>query len=502
MNGESHSPEADRRRGSLTERVLWGGFWIFSLRILNNVLAFVRKIILARLLTPDDFGLMGIAVLAMATLETFSETGIHAALIRKKENVADDLDTAWSIAALRGALIFLILVVAAPLIADFFRSRDAVAVIRVIGLSALLAGFRNIGIIYFQKDLQFRKQFLYEFTATLAAMLVSVSLAFMLRSVWALVWGSLAAAAVRLASSFVLQPYRPRFRIKRQAASEMLGFGKWLLFSGILVFLINQGDDIFVGKMLGVASLGFYQMAFFISNMPSTEITNMVAHVTYPAYSRMNAEIDRIASSYRKVLLFTMTLSMPLAGAIYILSEDFIRLFMGEKWLPAVEPIHILVFAGLIRSAAATTGPIFKSMGQPRKDAFWQTIRLATLAALIYPFTLTWGIEGVCAAVLVSIGISTFGFLNSAARAMAIDPFKLLPPLAVPAAGSTLMVLALWAVKNLVASIDHVLFGLLVVVGMLSYATAMALFDKALKLGIIAFVKEFYHSRRMRREIS
>lgn len=282
----------------------------------------------------------------------------------------------------------------------------------------------------------------------------------------------------------------------------MLGFGKWLLLSGILVFLVNQGDDIFVGKMLGVASLGFYQMAFFISNMPSTEITNMVAHVTYPAYSRINADIDRIASSYQKVLLLTMTLSMPLAGAIYILSEDFIRLYMGQKWLPAVEPIHILVFAGLIRSAAATTGPIFKSMGKPHKDAFWQTIRLAVLAVLIYPFALTWGIEGVCAAVLVSIGISTFGFLNSAARTMAIDPFKLLPPLAVPAAGSALMVMALWAVKNRVASIDHVLFALLIVVGMLSYATAMAVFDKTLKLGITAFVKEFYHSRRMRREIS
>lgn len=502
MIPKSCNVETDRCGGSLTESVLRGGVWIFSLRILNNALAFVRKIVLARLLTPNDFGLMGVAVLAMATLETFSETGIHAALIRKKENITDDLDTAWSITALRGAVIFLILVAAAPWVADFFHSRDAVAVIRVIGLSALVAGLRNIGLIHFQKELQFRKQFLYEFTATLTTIIVSVSLAFLLRSVWALVWGSLAAAAVRLVSSFVLHPYRPRLRINRQKAGELLGFGKWLFFSGVLVFLINQGDDMFVGKMLGVASLGFYQLAFFISNTPSTEVTNIVAHITYPAYSRINAEIDRMRSSYRKVLLFTMTLSMPLAGAILVLSEDFVRLFLGDKWLPVVSPIHILVFAGLIRSVAATTGPIFKAIGHPHKDAFWQSIRFAVLAVLIYPFTQQWGIEGVCAAVLISIGVSTFGFMKSATRSLEIDPAMLLSPFVAPAAATATMIAMLWFLRKSVVPIDFIRFALLVAAGLLIYLSAMGLLDKVLKLGIAAFIQEALPGRRSHRGIS
>lgn len=439
---------------------------------------------------------MGLAVLAMATLETFSETGLHAALIQKKENIADDLDTAWTIAALRGTVIFLVLIAAAPLIADFFGSRDAIAVIRVIGLSAIMAGFRNIGIVYFQKELEFRKQFLYEFTATLATMIVSVFLAFVLRSVWALVWGSIAAAAVRLVSSFCLHPYRPKFRIKAQRAGELLRFGKWLLLSGTLVFLINQGDDIFLGKMLGITALGFYQMAFFISNMPSTEITNLVAHVTFPAYSQMNAEIDRIKASYRKVLLFTMSLSIPMTGAIYILSEDFVRLFLGDKWLPVVSPIHILVFAGFVRSIAATTGPIFKSMGQPHKDTFWQSIRLAVLAALIYPFALKWGIEGVCAAVLISISISTFGFMSSLTRSLEIDYSILFWPFIAPSLGSILMVLTLWTVRTSFSPIDGIRFALLVAAGLLTYLSAMAFVDKLLSLGIVAVIRESYQSGR------
>ena len=501
MNPESYQADAEQREGSLTQRVLRGGIWIFSLRLLNNALAFVRKIVLARLLTPNDFGLMGVAVLAMATLETFSETGIHAALIRKKENITGDLDTAWTITALRGAAIFLILVAAAPLIAGFFGSPDATAVVRVIGLSALLTGLRNSGVIYFQKELNFRKQFLYEFTATLATMIVSIVLAVVLRSVWALVWGSLAAAGVRLVSSYLLHPYRPRLRLNMDKAGEMLGFGKWLLVSGILVFLINQGDDIFVGKMLGVVSLGYYQMAFFISNMPSTEITNIVAHITYPAYSRMNAEIERIRSSYRKVLLFTMSLSMPLAGAIYILSEDFIRLFLGDKWQPVVSPIHILVFAGLIRSVAATTGPIFKTMGHPQKDTLWQSVRLVVLAALIFPFTARWGIEGVCAAVLISISVSTFGFLRSAARSLGIDPRGLWSPFFVPAAGTILMVITLWAGKITMARVDLSRFGLLIAMGMLSYLLTIALLDKVLKLGLMVHMREAFHTGRLPKEV-
>ena len=145
----------------LSKRVIRGGVWVLALRILNRSLGFIRTIILARLLAPADFGLLGIAMLSISTLETFSQTGFQTALIQKKDNIESYLDTAWTVSAIRGLLLFLILFLSAPIIAEFFNSPQAVLIIRVVALSTLLSGLRNIGVVYFQKELEFKKQFLY-----------------------------------------------------------------------------------------------------------------------------------------------------------------------------------------------------------------------------------------------------------------------------------------------------------------------------------------------------
>jgi O-antigen/teichoic acid export membrane protein len=128
--------------------------WVFGLRITSRGLGFVRTIILARLLAPHDFGLLGIAILAISTLETLSQTGFQAALIQKKENIESYLDTAWTVSAIRGIILFLILFLSAPVIAKFFNSPQATLIIRIIAVSTLLSGFRNIGILFFQKELE------------------------------------------------------------------------------------------------------------------------------------------------------------------------------------------------------------------------------------------------------------------------------------------------------------------------------------------------------------
>ncbi|MBW2000976.1 MAG: oligosaccharide flippase family protein, partial [Deltaproteobacteria bacterium] len=151
----------------LSKKVIRGGIWVFALRFTNRGLGFVRTIILARLLAPSDFGLLGIAMLAIAALETFSQTGFQAALIQKKENVESYLDTAWTVSAVRGIMLFFILFFCAPIVAQFFKSPQATLVIKVIAISTLISGFRNIGILFFQKELEFNKQFIYELSATL-----------------------------------------------------------------------------------------------------------------------------------------------------------------------------------------------------------------------------------------------------------------------------------------------------------------------------------------------
>ena len=347
-----------QRVESLSKKVVRGGVWLFTLRITNRGLGFIRTIILARLLAPGDFGILGIAMLAASTFDAFSQTGFQSALIQKKDDVRDYLDVAWTALAIRGVLLFSVLFVTAPLIAKFFNSTQAELVIMVIAVNMLITGFGNIGIVFFQKELEFNKQFTYEFSATIVDLVVSITLAFILRNVWALVWGGMAKNVTRFILSYILHSYRPRLRFDKDKFRDLFGFGIWISGSTILIFLITQGDDIFVGKMLGVTALGFYQMAYLLSNLPSTEIADVISRVTFPAYSRLQDDLMKLREAYLKVLQVTAYVSIPLAGGIFILSYEFTQIFLGEKWLPMVPAIQILALAGLIGSISATTRPI------------------------------------------------------------------------------------------------------------------------------------------------
>ena len=388
---------------TLSQRVVRGGLWVFSLKLINRLFGLASTIILARVLAPGDFGLFGIALLAMSALETFTQTGLNSALIQKKQDITAYLDTAWTFQAIRGCLLALILFATAPYVADFFGTQAAQPILQVIGLTILIQGLTNIGVIYFDKELEFHKQFAYQVSYTLANAGVAISMVLLLRSVWALVFGLLAGNLAQLIVSYFIHPYRPRPRFNQEQFTELFHFGKWYLGSSILMYLVTQGDNIVVGKLLGATALGFYQLAYRISNMPATEITHVISQVTFPAYSKLQDNIPKLREAYLKVLQLTAFLSFLVAGLIFVLGSDFTTIFLGEKWLPMVPAMQLLVFAGLLRSIQATAGAIFGAIGKPFFGTQGEFLRLFTLAMLIYPFTIRYGILGTSVAVLASI---------------------------------------------------------------------------------------------------
>ncbi len=434
---------------SLGSKVVRGGIWVFSLRILEKGLGFVRLIILARLLSPDDFGLFGIALLTISTLETFSQTGFQTALIQKKGNITDYLDTAWTVSVIRSALIFAVMFFSAPYVAFFFNTPEASPVIRVIGASILLRGLTNIKVVYFQKDLEFNKQFLYKLSISAVDFVVVVVSALILENVWALVLGLIAGGIAGLLTSYLIDPYRPAFRLNMEKARELFHFGKWVFGSSMLVFLVTQGDDALVGKFLGITALGFYQMAYKISNLPTTEIAHVISQVTFPAYAKMQENIKRLKESYLKVLQLTSFLSFMAAFLIFILSEDFTLLILGDKWSPVVPAIKILAFAGLLRAIASTTGPVFQALGLPEIGTKWQAVRFIVMLVFIYPLTVRFGIPGTSFVVLASIFISALGFSFEAIRLTKCRIKEFMKVVFFPFLCGLVMIFALYLLKNL-----------------------------------------------------
>lgn len=483
-------PERDRppglvRRGwawlrapgaSFKGRVAHAGVWVFALRATERLFGLARLVVLARLLAPEDFGLFGVALLALSTLETFSQTGFRSALVQRADDIRGHLDTAWTVQIVRGAALAALLYFAAPPVARFFEDPAAAPLLRVLGLVALVEGLTNIGVVHLQKELEFHREFAYKLSGTLVDLTVSIAAALLLRDAWALVYGLLAGRAVRMVASYLVHPYRPRLRFEPARAKELYVFGRWVFGSSVVVFLATQGDDIFLAKVLGLTALGLYQTAYVFSNLAATEVTHVISRVTFPAYAKLQSDAPRLKEGFLRTLSATTALTIPLTAGLVILAPDFVPLFLGAPWTPMVPALQVLAVSGLVRSVAATGGALFQAVGRPHLD-FWMNVgRVAVMAAAIYPLTMAYGTEG--AALTVVLGITaTLPVWWTASRSIVgasrAEVLRLLVPAAVSAA---LMAAALLALRAAFAPLGGWAFAGAVVLGAGVYAAGIFLF--------------------------
>ncbi|RKZ30306.1 lipopolysaccharide biosynthesis protein [bacterium] len=478
---------------TLTRRVIHGGFWSFSLRMANRGLTFMRTIILARLLSPNDFGLFGIAMLALAALEQFSITGFDKALVQKSGNIDDYLDTVWVVQITRGFIIGLVLVLAAPIISRFFGEPRVVMLMRVLGIAIFIGSLKNIGVVFFRKNLEFHKEFVYMFSGTMADFVVALTAAFLLKNAWALIFGFLARNLVQFVVSYFIHSYRPRFRIEWEKAKDLFGFGKWVLGSSILVFLLTQGDDIFVGKLLGVVSLGLYQVAYKISNLPATEITHVISRITFPAYSKLQDNIENLRKAYLDTIQLIAFFSFLIGGLIFILAGDFVVIFIGDKWLPMVSSVMVLVVYASIRSIGAATGPLFQAVGRPQISTNIQIGKLILLVAIIYPLSARWGILGTSWAILIDALVFHPIAEYMVIRITKANPLRIIKLLGLPIIASAITVLSLSGIeKYLLISTNLLFFILKILLGISIYFLITFLFVKIFDYRLLSLIKYRY----------
>ena len=481
---------------SISEKVIRGSFWVLALRLTNRFLGILRTFILARLLLPEDFGLIGVATITISIIETFSQPGLGAALIQKKERIEDYLDTVWTVSIIRSVIIYVLLFVCAPYVSEFFKAPEASGIIQVFGVSVIIAGCRNSGVVFFQKTLDFKKQYIYELSILLGNILVAIPTALIIGNVWALVLGGLAGSITRFVMSYVLHPFRPRFRFDKQKFIELFSFGRWVLGSSILVFWVSQGDDIFLGKMFGVTALGLYQMAYMISSLPTTETSRVISHVTFPAYSKLQDDIQRFSNAYLKVLQMVFFIAIPLAGAIFIFASDAISIFLSNRWLQVVPLLRILVWAGLTRAIVDATGSVFNACGKPSINTKWQFINLVVLITAIYPLSMYFGPAGVAITVLVANIAAALVSIYEVRKVLQFEYFRFFKVLVFPLIGMLTSVAVVGNLRTLLAFDNNLELILLLVVGAALYYLITLIFDLATTYNMRNMIRETLRSLR------
>lgn len=426
--------------------------WAFSLRIADRGLSLARTIILARVLAPRDFGLFGIALLFLSTVEALTQSGISAALVQRRGDVRPYLDTAWTLQICRGLLLAGLVVLGAPWVARFFTEPATVPLLRAVSLSIVFQSLSNVGAVLLQRELNFKRRFAHLASGTIADLVFSVIGAFVVRNAWALVGGLLARSAVQTLVSYRVHPYRPRVAFLPKHARELMTFGRWVFLSGLVSFLITQGDDLLVGKVLGAASLGLYQMAYRLANLPTTEVSHVIASVAFPAYAEIQGDPERLREGHRDLLGAVALAAFPMAVLTAFLAPEIVPLLLGDGWVGSIASLQILASYGVLRALGSTNGALLSGSGHPRADTVIGVAKLVMMAVLIYPLTIRWGIAGAAVATTLPSFLSQGLGFSRVAAVLECGIGQLVRPLLLPFLGSVAMAGCLWIIQTSFAS--------------------------------------------------
>lgn len=476
---------------NLSQKVSRGALWITVGTICSRGLGLISSIILARLLLPSDYGIMAIAMATIGIAENLTQTGFGSALIQKQKRPEEFLNTAWTFELVKYLFLFLILFILAPIFAHFFNEPAASAVLRVISFGLIFRGLKNIGVVYFRKKLDFKKQFIFITVPLIIYVVVVIPLAFILKNVWALVWASIVREIVVCIISYIMHHYRPRLDFGIKKAKELFNFGKWILGNSLIVMIRKQGITMFVGKLLGIPVLGFYNRAEAFSVMLFQQMTGVVWQVGYPAYSQLQVDSIRLKRAYLLTLQLLTFIGLPMAGGLFVLSRDFTHLFLTDKWISIVPVIQVLCLSAMIGFITTPAGIMFQAVGKPSIGTKISAAGVIILAITIYPLSLKWGITGTAVSILLSILITLPVYCYMAIKIIKCSVWEFIKPAFVALINTGLMVIGIFVIKNyLFVQIGFVQFFSLIFAGATIYFMVAYFFDRYFNYGIYKLIKE------------
>lgn len=384
------------------KETLKGISWLGASRIFIRLVSLGRLAIIARVLTPSQLGLFGIASLVLVFSEIITETGINVLLLQEKRSIDHVVDTAWIISIVRGFIIALLIFVAAPFVATFFSAPDSIFLIRLISIVPLLRGFINPSIISFHKDLQFHSEFYYRSAIYCMDALLAVLFTFLLKSPTGIIIGFIGGVMLEIILSFYIVKPRPRLQFRKDIFLQILRGGKWVTAAGIFNYLFENADDIVVGKLLGTKALGLYDSAYRISMLPTTEGSDVISKVTFPIYVKMVGEKERLLRGFVKMACLISALLLPVGIIFFFFPTQIILFVLGPQWLSAAPVLQVLGIYGVVRAISNTAQPLFYAL--KRQDIVTKVSMFSFLVLIttIFFFIERFGLVGAAYAVLTA----------------------------------------------------------------------------------------------------
>jgi len=350
---------------SITTRATRSMKWSALTEIVSRTASPLVFIILARILPPTDFGIVATAMIVISLAQMLWDAGLSKALVQTRESLEDAASVVFWSNVLLGGLIYVFLFLSAPAVARFFNSPDSGPVLRVMGLQVIIASLSSVQQALFVRDLDFRRLFWIKLLTGFVPGFCSIPMAFFGYGVWSLVTGSLVGQVLNSWLLWSRSSWRPKFNFRKKSARKLFPFGLWVLLESLGAWLITWGDNLLVGRFLGVHDLGVYRTGWMLVTMIFGLSLSPVLPVLFPTFSRLQDDLSALKSAFHKVNRILIALAMPMAAGFLLMGPEAANLLFGQKWQGLG---FVLGALGVMHGIAWLVGinaELYRAMGRP-----------------------------------------------------------------------------------------------------------------------------------------
>jgi PST family polysaccharide transporter len=483
---------------SVREELRHGALWSTISRFATRFILFGTTIVLARVLSPSDFGVVALGMVIWSLAGLFADLGVSASLIQAKEHIEEQANASFWLNLFIGAGLTLLTFVTAPLVGRFYDNGLVVPILRVQGLSFFLNGFATVQSVLLTKKMDFQKLAQVEIVTGFTERILALFLAFTGFAAWSLVVPSIVIIPLRTAILWRASTFRPRLDLGRAQWPRIFHFGKHVFATTLLRYININGDYFVIGKVLGSTPLGIYTFAYNLANWPIENIVWVINKISFPAFAKLQDVPEEFRRIYRQIIQSVSLLSFPIMMGMFAVADQMVVQIYGSKWQEGILPLKIIIGFMLVRTIASPGGGVLMALGKPKIEFRFNLVQLPLLLGAII-FGSHYGIVGVAWGMAGVLGSMALIFIRIAQSSIHLDWHDFFEDIQPPAVSGILMIIGIRLFHQLVANhVGHAgwQLGLDVTLGMILYPGALRLLYPSRFRTAWALVERYFRKKR------
>lgn len=436
------SQPAPNLKRQISSGLLWTGLG----RVAQQVAQFGLTVILARLLSPEDFGILAMAAVFTGFATTLSDAGFSTALIQKQNIREDHINTVFWVNVASNIFLTALMFLLAPWLAAFYKTPILMPIFRVVGLNFLIGSLGSVHGALLQKEMQFKSIAGISTASVTLSGTLGVILAWMGAGVWSLVVQGIAASLVLTLLRWRFSKWRPRLSFSLEALRELFGFASHLYAFNLINYWSRNGDNLLIGKYFGASVLGAYSRAYMLMLLPITQISSVAAGVVFPAFSTLQKEKERVRRIYLRAVGVLALVTFPAMVGLAVVAKPFVMTVYGSKWAEVAPLLQILAVVGLMQVIGNSLGWLFSSQGRTDVLLAWGAAYSVMVIAGFIIGTIMGSVVAVAISYVIVNAIVFYPELNAAARLVGSSGEEVMRAVCGPLLCSFIMGLAVAAI--------------------------------------------------------